>query len=73
VSGVIGGLFATSTTLRSMSADPPKDPNDDTKVRGKGSGMGSVYGPCPKCGGSGWTGDPDEEDEAIASGDVDEL
>jgi hypothetical protein len=34
-----------------------------TKVRGKGSGMGSDYGPCPECGGSGWTSDDEDADD----------
>jgi hypothetical protein len=31
-----------------------------TKVPGKGTGMGSDYGPCRECGGSGWTAAGDE-------------
>jgi hypothetical protein len=35
-----------------------------TKVQGKGKGMGSDYGPCPECGGTGWV--TDEADEGAS-------
>jgi hypothetical protein len=39
------------------------------KVRGKGSGMGSAYGPCPDCGGTGMVTIDDESSDEVDPGD----
>ena len=41
-----------------------------TKVQGMGTGMGSDFGPCYECGGSGWLGEPETQGNGPTDGSV---